>query len=142
MSGATPGGDSASHESAAPSSRRERRRRVRLDELSEDQLESIRNAVSGALSSRAGDLAQLHQLSEPKRKIREVAALGRLSYWLEIGEVRVPDRIAREVMAEIVGEVEEMDAELLEQYEEAVAGHRALHTFVALLKGEKGSSDD
>jgi hypothetical protein len=142
MSGGAPRGDSSGQERVDPRSGRERDIRVRLDELSEDQLECVRDAVFGALASRTGDLARLNQLSDPKREIKEVAALGRLSYWLEVGEVLIPDRTAREVMSRIAEEVEEMDAELFERYEEAVAGHRALHTFVAYLKGEKGPSGD
>jgi hypothetical protein len=114
-------------------SRRERDTRVRLDGMSEPQLEIVRDAVFGALVGRAGNLRLLNQSPDPKQAIREVAALGRLAFWLEHGEVVVPDRTAREVMARIVEDVEEMDQELLERYEEAVAEHDALRTFVAYL---------
>jgi len=112
-------------------SRRERETRVRLDEMSEEQLGIVRGVVFGELVGKAGDLRVLNQFPDPKRAIREVAALGRLAFWLEHGEVLVPDRTAREVMARIVEDVEEMDAELLEHYEEAVAEHDALRAFVA-----------
>jgi hypothetical protein len=116
-------------------SRRERDTRVHLEGMSEAQLEIVRDAVFGALVGKAGDLRLLNQSPDPKRAIREVAALGRLAFWLEHGEVVVPDRTAREVMARIVEDVEEMDADLLERYEEAVAEHDALRAVVAYLSG-------
>jgi hypothetical protein len=123
-------------------SRRERDTRVHLEEMSADQLEIVRHAVFGALVGRAGDLHLLNQYPDPKRAIREVAALGRLAFWLEQGEVVVPDRAARDVMARIVKDVEQMDAELLERYEEAVAEHDALRVLVAYLSGSRGTSRD
>jgi hypothetical protein len=140
MSGGAPRGDSSGRE-LGDRGMRERSTRVPLDGMSEDQLETVRHAVFGALTGRAGDLDQLNKSSDPKWAIKEVAALGRLAYWLEIGEVVIPDWTARKVLSRIVDELEEMDADLLEQYEEAVAGHRALHTVIAYLSGTKGTSD-
>lgn len=77
--------------------RRERETRVWLDGMSEEQLEIVRRNVFGALVGKAGDLRLLHKLRDPKGAIREVAALGRLAFWLEHGQVLVPDRAAREV---------------------------------------------
>lgn len=122
-------------------SQRERGTHVSLEEMSEGQLEIARHAVFGALIGRAGDLRLLNQYPDPKRAIREVAALGRLAFWLEHGKVAVPDRAARDVMARIVKDDEEMDAELLERYEESVAEHDALRVLVAYLSGTRGTPD-
>ena len=114
-------------------SRRERDTRVRLEGMTDEQLEIVRRNVFGALVGKAGDLRLLHKLRDPKGAIREVAALGRLAFWLEHGQVLVPDRIAREVAQELADGVDAMNEweEVVEQYEEAMAEHDALHTFVA-----------
>lgn len=123
-------------------SRRERDTRVRLDGMSEAQLEIVRHAVFGALVGRAGDLRLLDQYPDPKRAIREVAALGRLAFWLEHGEILVPDRAARE-MAEGIDAMNEWE-EVARRYEEAMAEHDALHAFVAYFSepGSGGTQDD
>jgi hypothetical protein len=64
------------------------------------------------LIARAGVLRLLKPSPDPRREIREVAALGRLAFWLNIGEVLVPDRAARGLIAELVGEADETDREL------------------------------
>lgn len=114
-------------------SRRERRTHVRLDEMSEEQLGIVRDAVLTALIGQAADLHLLNKNPDPKSAIREVAALGRLAFWLQHDEVAVPDRAARAVVARIVEEVEEMDADLLARYEEAVAEHDGLRALLAHL---------
>lgn len=114
-------------------SRRERDTRVRLDGMSEEQIEIVRRNVFGALVGKAGDLDLLDKDPDPKRAIREVAALGRLAFWLEYGEVLVPDRAAHEValwLAEGVDATNEWE-EIARRYEAAVAEHDALHSFVA-----------
>lgn len=73
-------------------SRRERENRVPLDGLTDAQLEIVRDAVFGELVGKAGDLRLLDANPDPKGAIKEVAALGRLAFWLEHGEVLVPDR--------------------------------------------------
>jgi hypothetical protein len=101
--------------------------------MSEKQLEIVRGNVFGALVGKAGDLRLLHKLRDPKGAIREVAALGRLAFWLEHGQILVPDRTAREVaqgLAEGVDWLNEWE-EVVERYEEAMAEHDALHAFVA-----------
>jgi hypothetical protein len=114
-------------------SRRERDTRVPLDGLTEAQLEIVRRNVFKALVGKAGDLRLLNKLADPRRAIREVAALGRLAYWLEHGQVLVPDRAAREVARYLAEGVDAMNEweEVVERYEEAMAEHDALHAFVA-----------
>jgi hypothetical protein len=121
-------------------SRRERDTRVRLDGMTDEQLEIVRRNVFGALVGRAGDLRLLHKLRDPKGAIREVAALGRLAFWLEHGQVLVPDRIAREVAEGLAEGVDAMNEweEVVERYEEAMAEHDALHAFVAYFSGAGG----
>jgi len=75
--------------------------------------------------------------SDPKGAIGEVAALGRLAFWLEYGEVLVPDRVAREVAQGLADGVDAMNEweEVVERHEEAMAEHDAFHAFVAHLSG-------
>jgi hypothetical protein len=124
-------------------SRRERDTRVPLDGMTEAQLDIVRHAVFGELIGKAGDLRLLNKLNDPRQAIREVAALGRLAFWLEHGEVLVPDRAAREVaqgLAEGVDAMHEWE-EVVERYEQAMAEHDALHAFVAHLSGADRESD-
>jgi hypothetical protein len=115
-------------------SRRERETHVRLDgKMSEAQLEIVRDDVIGRLIGKAEDLHLLHREPDPERIVREVAALGRLAFWLGEGEVVVPDRTARDLMARIVEDLEDIDRPLFERHEEAVARQDALRTFVAYL---------
>jgi hypothetical protein len=120
--------------------RRERETRVRLGGMSEEQLEIVRCNVFGALVGKAGDLRLLHRLRDPKGAIREVAALGRLAFWLEHGQVLVPDRAAREAAQGLAEGVDAMNEweEVVEQYEEAMAEHDALHAFVAYFSDASG----
>jgi hypothetical protein len=119
--------------------RRERETHVRLDAMSEEQVELVRDEVIGQLIGKAADLHLLNKYADPRRAIREVAALGRLAFWLEDGKVAVPDRPARELMARIGRELEESDQDLLESAEEAVARHEALRAFVAYLADDDAS---
>lgn len=114
-------------------SRRERETHVRLDGMSEAQLEIVRDDVIGRLIGKAADLHLLHREPDPKRIVREVAALGRLAFWLGDGEVVVPDRAARDLMARLVEDLEEIDRPLFERHQEAVAQHDALRAFLAYL---------
>jgi hypothetical protein len=126
--------------------RRERDTRVRLEGMSEEQLEIVRRNVFGALVGKAGDLRLLHKHRDPKGAIREVSALGRLAFWLEHGEVLVPDGAAREVAQGLAEGVDAMNEweEVVERYEEAIAEHDALHAFVAYFSGvgPGGTQDD
>jgi hypothetical protein len=117
-------------------SRRERDTRVRLEGMSEEQLEIVRPNVFAALVGKAGDLRLLHKHPDPMGAIREVAALGRLAFWLEHGEILVPDKAAREV-AEGVDAMNEWE-EVVERWEEAMAEHDALHPFVAYFSDAGG----
>ena len=125
-------------------SRRERDTRVPLDGMTEAQLEIVRDAVFGELIIKAGDLRLLHKHPDPKRAIREVAALGRLVFWLEHGQVRVPDRAAREVAQHLAEGVDAMNEweEVVERYEEAMTEHDALHAFVAYLSDTDRDADE
>ncbi|MCW2981297.1 MAG: hypothetical protein JWO14_3024 [Solirubrobacterales bacterium] len=126
--------------------RRERDTRVRLDGMSEAQLEIVRRNVFGALVGKAGDLRLLHKLRDPKGAIREVSALGRLAFWLEHGEIVVPDKAAREVAQGLADGVDAMNEwdEVARRYEEAMAEHDALRAFVAHFAdaGSGGTQDD
>jgi hypothetical protein len=117
-------------------SQRERDTRIPLDGMSEEQVEIVRRVVFGALVGKAGDLRLLNKLPDPRRAIREVAALGCLAYWLETSKVVIPDPTALEVMAPQLEDAAEKDAELLEEYEEVLAEHDALRAFVAYLSGQ------
>src|ERR1700760_92752 len=100
--------------------RRERDTRVRLEGMTDEQLDIVRRNVFGALVGKAGDLRHLHKLRDPKGAIREVSALGRLAFWLEHGEIVVPDKTAREVaegLAEGVDALNECE-EVARRYEE------------------------
>jgi hypothetical protein len=116
-------------------SRRERDTRVTLDGMTEAQLRIVRDAVFDELIIKAGDLRLVHKHPDPKRAIRKVAALGRLAFWLEHGQVLVPDRVARDVAQELADGVDAMNEweEVFERHEEAMAEHDALHAFVAYL---------
>jgi hypothetical protein len=116
-------------------SRRERDTRVRLDGMTDEQLEIVRHAVSMELIGRAGDLRFLGRLPDPRQAVKDVAALGRLAFWLHHGEVLVPDRVARQVAQALAEGVDSMNEEVFEAYEEAMAEHDALHAFVAHLSG-------
>jgi hypothetical protein len=127
-------------------SRRERDTRVRLDGMTDEQIEIVRRSVFGALVGKAGDLRLLNKNPDPKGAIREVAALARLAFWLEYDEVVVPDGAAREVakgLAEGVDALNEWE-EVARRYERAMAEHDALHAFVAYFSdaGPRGTSDD
>ena len=81
---------------------RERDTRVSLDGISEEQLEAVRGRIQDSLVCRAADLRLLHRSPDPRRAVGEVAALGRLAFWLGHGQVLVPDRAARDLVAGIV----------------------------------------
>ncbi|MBS1861209.1 MAG: hypothetical protein JSS68_05790 [Actinobacteria bacterium] len=112
----------------------ERRVRVRLDGLlTEDQLEIVCDIVFGALIGCAGDLKVLNKMPDPKGAIREVAALARLSYWLEMGEMHVPDRLARKVMSRLPTEIDGMNERAETTGGDPAAEHEAMWAFVNLL---------
>jgi hypothetical protein len=124
-------------------SRRERDTRVPLDGMTEEQLDILRRNVFNALVGKAQDLRFLKKLADPKRAVREVAALGRLAFWLEHGQVRVPDRAALEMARYLAEGVDAMNEweEVVERYEEAMAEHDALHAFVAHLSDADREAD-
>ena len=124
-------------------SRRERDTRVRLDGMTDEQIEIVRRSVFGELIGKAGDLRLLHKLRDPKAAIREVSALARLAFWLEHGQILVPDRACHEVARRLAEGVDAMNEweEVVEHDEEAVAEHDALHAFVAHFSDGGGETD-
>jgi hypothetical protein len=117
-----------------PLTRREFSRCIELD-LTEQQLEILRKAIIGTLAARAADLRLLHGDRDPKAAIRNVAALGRLVWWLENGQAVVPDRTAWDLMSQMEKDVIEMDEALFENYERARAEHDALRAVLAHFEG-------
>ncbi len=114
--------------------RREREVRVRLDGLmSETQTKIVYEVVLTQLIGSAGDLRLLNKNPDPRRAVREVAALGRLTFWLEYREILVPDLIAREVMVRLAREIDEMNEEGDSTGGDPAAEHEAMWTFVGLL---------
>jgi len=91
-------------------SRREREVLVGLAGLlSDGRLGVVRDIVSARSIGCAGDLDLLNKLPDPRRAVREVAALGRLAFWPGYDEIHVPDRTAREVMVRLGREVDGMN---------------------------------
>ncbi|MFT3865205.1 MAG: hypothetical protein QM729_21165 [Solirubrobacterales bacterium] len=119
-------------------SRRERDTRVRLERMSEEQIGTVRDMIHSALIGQASDLRFLNAAPDPRRAVREVAALGRLAFWLHHGEVLVPDRTARDLVARMVAADGEADRRLLESYEAAVLEHEAMRSFLAHLDAGRG----
>lgn len=114
-------------------SMRERQTRVRLDGLlSDGQLKIVRELVLSQLIGSAGDLRLLNRLPDPRRAVREVAALGRLAFWLGYREILVPDQIAREVMSRLATEVDGMNEQGDTTGGDPPAEHEALWAFVGL----------
>ncbi|MBS1888804.1 MAG: hypothetical protein JSU06_16595 [Actinobacteria bacterium] len=116
------------------SGRRERDTKARLERLSEEQISFVRREVFSALYGRAGNLARLNRLPDPKAAIREVAALGRLAESLQDGGVRVPDRAAAEVAVGLAADVDDLHAyeQIYERCERAMWEHDAIHALVRL----------
>ncbi|MBS1881471.1 MAG: hypothetical protein JSS97_00770 [Actinobacteria bacterium] len=77
----------------------------------------------------AGDLRLPSRAKRPRRRVDEVAALGRLARRLHRGVVTEPDPVAEEPIARRVGETQYLE-ELKESYEAELAEHEA---WVALL---------
>ena len=116
-------------------SRRQREVRIRLDGLmSEAQIEIVRDIVFGQLIMQADDLALLNQYRDPKQAIREVAALGRLAFWLEYyGEIVVPDRFAQKLMRRTAREIDEMNQAAESTGDgDPEAEHEAMRAYVGL----------
>jgi hypothetical protein len=114
---------------------RQREVRVRLDGLmSEAQIGIVRDIVFGQLVSQADDLSLLNQYRDPKKAIREVAALGRLAFWLEYyGEIVVPDGFARRLMQRTAREIDETNQSAESTGDgDPEAEHDAMRTFVGL----------
>jgi hypothetical protein len=101
--------------------------------MSEAQIEIVRDIVLGQLVGQADDLALLNQHPDPKQAIREVAALGRLAYWLAYyGEIVVPDRFARKLMQRTAREIDDMNQSAESTGGDPEAEHDAMAAFVGL----------
>ena len=113
--------------------------------FSDDQLQIIRATVTRSLAGRTGDLG-LRLKKRPEvpdaREVGEIAALARLAFGLEQGELEVPDRIAGELMSRIAAEVahENEVEEIVERYEEGIAEHEALVAFASIFS--EGSAQE
>jgi hypothetical protein len=107
--------------------------RVRLDGLmSESQVEIVSGIIFGQLIGQAGDLDRLNQYRDPKKAIREVATLGRLTFWLEYREILVPDRDGRRLMRRTAREIDEMNEAGESTGGDPLAEHDAMWAYVAL----------
>jgi hypothetical protein len=102
--------------------------------LSDDQLRIVRNEVTGYLAGKAGDLPLLRKEKDPERVVSEVAALARLAFWLERGEVEVPDEIVHEMVLRLAKSSNDLNdyEELRERYETGIAQHDALVALTAI----------
>jgi hypothetical protein len=101
---------------------------------SDDQLRIVRSEVIGYLVGRAGDLHLLHRRPDPEREVGEIAALARLAFWLERGEIQAPDRIAHETVVRLAEGSDELNEyeRLRERYEAGIAEHEALRALAAI----------
>jgi hypothetical protein len=67
----------------------------------------------------------------------EIAALGRLTFWLRMGAVAVPGKGVRAVIERRLGETGHLD-ELEKEYEEELAEHDAWGAIGSYFAGEEG----
>lgn len=117
-------------------SRRERETRVPLDGLTGEQAAILREDTGDLLIARAEDLRLLHRDEDPKRAVREVAALGRLAFGLGRGEVLVPDPTVRRLVARRTTETIHLE-EVRREYELELAHHEAWLALLAHLPGRR-----
>jgi hypothetical protein len=116
--------------------------------LSDDQLRIVRKEVTGMLAGRTGDLRLLDKHAEPGREVSEIAALARLAFWLDRGEIQVPDPLAQEMVERLVEGSKDLNEweELRERYEAGIAEEDALLAFAGLfsdgLAGGPGDQGD
>jgi hypothetical protein len=101
----------------------ERGERVTLDGLDEKQRATILECATDWLVTLANDLCR-YGPGDTVRVTDEIAALGRLTFWLRIGTVAVPDEGVRAVIERRLGETGHLD-ELEKEYEEELAEHDA-----------------
>jgi hypothetical protein len=120
-------------------SRRERTERVPLDGLGEKQKATVLECATDWLVTLANDLCR-YGPGDTVRVTDEIAALGRLTFWLRIGTVAVPDEGVRAVVERRLGETGHLD-ELEKEYEEELAEHDAWRAigsyFVADARGDR-----
>jgi len=117
--------------------------------LSDDQLAIVRNEVSGTLAGRTGDLRILSKQDDRERQFAEIAALARLAFGLDRGELNVSDRLAQEMVGRLVEGSRNLNdyEELRERYEAGLAEQDALLAFARFFSDgdsatSAGSGDD
>lgn len=110
-----------------------------LDGLTGEQLLSLRRQADGWLVVAAEDLRLLHREADPRRAVREVAALGRLTRALGRGELAVPDRVVRDLVGRRTAETILLE-ELREEYERELAEHEAWLALLAHPGKEAGDA--
>jgi hypothetical protein len=109
--------------------------RIELAErLSDDQLRIVRKEVTGMLAGRTGDLPILSKQEDHERQFNEIAALARLAFWLDRGELDVSDPIAQQMVRRLVEGSNDLNEyeELRERYEVGMAEQGALLAFAGL----------
>jgi hypothetical protein len=120
-------------------SRRERETRVPLDGLTEEQLAILREDADDFLIARAEDLRLLRDDEDPGRAIGEVAALGRLGFALRQGEILVPDRTLRRLVARRTTETIHLE-EVKGEYERELSRHEAWLALLGHLPKGRGDA--
>jgi len=113
-------------------SRRGRETRVPLDGLTGKQLAILREDADDFLIARAEDLRLLRDDEDPGCAMGEVAALGRLGSALRQGEVFVPDRTLRRLVARRTTETIHLE-EVRAEYERERSRHEAWLALLAHL---------
>ena len=93
----------------------------------------LREAFTSCLEGLRGDLESHERLRDPERSRREARAYERLLRGLERGEIRVPDEVARQVVASVAAAWDEAN-----EYEQIVAEHSALHGLLGQLELAEG----
>jgi hypothetical protein len=106
--------------------------RVRLDGLTGDQLEILREEAIDWLVTKAHDLPVP---GPEKAEVEEVAALGRLVYGLRDGKVDGSDRMIRAFVAREASEAGFLD-EVAEEYLREIASHAPWVALLVCLGGE------
>jgi hypothetical protein len=112
---------------------------IPLDGLEEMQRALVLQHSTDWLVTLANDLCR-YGPEDTKRVTDEIAALGRLTSWLRMGSVAVPDSGVRAVIERRLGETGHLE-ELEKEYEEELAEHdawRAIRSyFIADARGDR-----
>jgi hypothetical protein len=107
---------------------------VALDGIGDGQLAILREEANDWLVAKADDLRRIGDGDRDRimGEVDDVAALGRLVSGLRRGEVLLPDRAMRELVARSTTETERLDS-LKEEYDRLVAEHDAWTALLAHL---------